>query len=218
MLMSLMDIIYILSIQQLVGHIALRVLQDIAAAGPVTSTRVAGMSMPTATVSRHSTLAGALDTAAALARAERAAVIDARVRTHLARLEGEGTALDGPFINCDREDQRPLGVRRKEDVVGAITIVRHFDGQELGAGILVLDHAIDLQAAVTERDTVAVSGVQQEIRLLVEAQLGEAFPLQGAQTGLYDLHGNNAIQGNIPLFLGRRSSNFGKEVQRIGDL
>jgi len=167
------------------------------------------VTMTTATISWHSTLTRAHDISIALSGTEGAAVVYARVRTNLTRLEGERTSLDGPLVDCDRQDQGALGIRRERDVVGAIPIVRYLHWQELGARVLVLEHAVDLQASVTEGNPIGISGVQQKIGLLVKSQLGEPLPLQGAQTGLYHLHGNDAIQRDIALVLRRRSSNFG---------
>lgn len=59
------------------------------------------MSMATAAVSRHSTIAGALDSLAALAGTEGTTMIDAIVRTYLTGVKSVGTALNLSVIDID---------------------------------------------------------------------------------------------------------------------
>lgn len=117
------------------------------------------MSMAAAIVARHAPITGALDRLVALAGAEGATVIDPIVRTHLTRMKGVGAALDLLLIDADCQYQRALRVGCKGNAIGAITMIGHIDGQELGTRILVLDHAIDLQSTMAQCNTVFIARV-----------------------------------------------------------
>lgn len=132
------------------------------------TTGMTGMSMATAIVPGHASITEALDRLVALAGAESTTVIDAAMWTHLTGMECIWAALDLLLIDADRQYQCTLRVGCEGDAVCAIAMIGHINGQKLGTCIFVLDHTVDLQTPMAQRNTVFISRVQHEVHLTMQ--------------------------------------------------
>lgn len=157
-----------LVIQKLVSHTALGVFEHIATARPMPSTRMTGMPMAAAIVPGHTSIAVALHCFVALAGAEGATVIDSAMWTNLTGMKGIWTTLDLFLINADRQYQCTLRIGCEGDSVCAIAMIGHINGQKLGTRIFVLDHTVDLQTPMAQRNTVFISRVQYEVHFTMQ--------------------------------------------------